>query len=74
MIRKIKIWAKTADCFNLQGRDHNNKTVIDYDGYPPTGYGFSSDGDSLSITIDNDTGQIIGWKTLTEEDFKKFDA
>ena len=64
--RTIKFYAKTSDRFNCDitenGQDVNAET---YDGYPPL---FLGDGDSISLEIDLDTGQIQNWKVPSKED------
>ena len=68
---KIKIYGKTADAFSMRVKEEDGSTVLDYNSYPPTGHGFSRDGDSIELTIDNETGVIQGWKPLTNADIEE---
>jgi hypothetical protein len=67
----IKLYGKATDSFSMRVR-REEESLLNYNNYPPTGHGFSRDGDSIELTIDNDTGTIIGWKPITLDDIKKY--
>lgn len=57
----VNVSAKCNDmCFVSMGK-------LGRDGYVPSSLG---GGDYIDLTIDNETGQILNWKPLTEEDFE----
>lgn len=60
---RLTIYAKTADSFSM-----NSSYGTDYYGYPPVRKGISRDGDSIEMTVDNETGQIVGWVPFTKEE------
>ena len=68
---KIHISCKHSDMLDMQILDDEGHEVLDHQGYGP-GIGSLSGGDYLSLSIDNDTGKIIGWKPITEEEIKNF--
>ena len=58
----LSITAKCSDlCFITLGD-------CEHDGYVPQSS--LGGGDYVELAIDNETGQILNWKPLTEEDLK----
>lgn len=57
----VTVSAKCSDMFAMSMGD------LDYDGYVPQGS--LGGGDYIEMQIDNETGQILDWKPLNEEDF-----
>lgn len=60
---KISICAKCSDLCAVTVQDDKGKTILEHDGYVPDF--FLGGGDYVEMTIDNDTGKIIGWKPIT---------
>lgn len=66
-VKTIKVTAKVSDMFSLTAHDENGSFVGEYQGYVPKeifGYG----GDYIELTIDLETGKIVGWKQPDQED------
>jgi hypothetical protein len=69
--RTLKISAKCSDMFHASLIDEsgNPGTVHEYDGYVPDWFPNPTTqhwGDYVELTIDLDTGKIIGWKPPTK--------
>ncbi len=63
---KLQISAKCSDlCFTKIAELNLFK-----DGYVPYGLGIGG-GDYVDLTIDTETGKILGWKPLTDTQLKK---
>ena len=62
----LKISAKCSDLCSTIYTDKNGK-VTESDGYVPQGIGIDSYGDYVDIDIDMQTGQILNWKPVTDE-------
>lgn len=56
----ISFVAKCSDMFNAELSDGR-----EYEGYVP---GFLGGGDYVRLTVDLDTGQIVGWQKPSQED------
>ncbi len=61
-MKHITINAKCSDLFSM-----SSDTGLEHNGYVPASS--LGNGDYIEMTIDNETGQIIGWKPLTPSDF-----
>ena len=59
----MTISGKVSDMFSLSTEN------VDYDGYVPYDLGIGG-GDYIRLRIEMDTGQIVDWDSLTEEDIK----
>ena len=66
-MRTIKVQAKCSDCCFVQYFNSDTEVSKDKDGYVPSGLGFGG-GDYIEITIDVDTGMVVGFPILTEEE------
>lgn len=68
-MRIIKIVAKCSDLFDLKVSGNNDDPCngIKHEGYVPYGLGLGG-GDYIRLQIDADTGQILNWVKLTDED------
>jgi len=66
----ITIYAHSRDCSSVNIFDENDNMLFDHGGYFPY-IGHLCEGDDLEITIDNETGKILGWVPLTEEDIQR---
>ena len=62
----LHISGKVSDMFGMTTDDGS----IDYDGYVPHGIEIGG-GDYINISIDMDTGKIVGWKPLTLEKLQR---
>jgi hypothetical protein len=54
---------------------HNDRAVFDFEDFNLDGYlpavGILG-GDSTTLKIDNETGQIIGWKPILSDQLREF--
>ena len=62
----LKISGKCSDLCSTEYTDKNGN-VTTSDGYVPTGIGIDSYGDYIEIDIDMETGQILNWKPVSDE-------
>ena len=65
----LKISAKCSDLCWTEYTDSKGN-VTNSDGYVPQGIGIDEKGDSgdyVSMDIDMETGQILNWKPVTDE-------
>ena len=67
-MRTITINAKCSNLCYITFND--GKKEYEKDGYPPRINGLSG-GDYVNITIDLDTGKIVGWQVPSNEDIKE---
>lgn len=59
--KTMAIFAKTRDAANVQVKDQDGQNILHVDGdYVPYGFGIGG-GDYLELTIDVETGTVIGW-------------
>ena len=65
----IHFGGKVSDMFYMSVDDKDGNELIEHDGYVPSGLGLGG-GDYIELAIDNDTGHIVGWKTLDLADIK----
>ncbi|MNI67733.1 hypothetical protein D3C73_1233800 [compost metagenome] len=66
--KTIVLMAKTRDACNVQVLDNDGDRIYHIDGdYVPYGFGIGG-GDYLELTIDIETGKVVGWNPET---FKK---
>lgn len=63
---RISIFMKHNDMTSITVSD-NDKVVAEGDGYMPY-LNSHLGGDDTQMTIDNETGKIIGWEPITIED------
>lgn len=66
----LHVTAKCVDRCVCQLENKNGQIEIESDSYVPTGInigGDDDDGDYIDISIDIETGQILNWKPLTED-------
>lgn len=66
-VKTVKITGKVSDMFSLTAHNENGDFLGEYQGYVPKeifGYG----GDYIELTIDLETGKIVGWKQPDQED------
>ena len=59
-ITKISLTAHCRDCFAFTLYDDKGDEVFENDGYVPD-FLPGSDGDSIELDIDMDTGKILNW-------------
>ena len=69
----LNVCAKCNDLFAAT-LIKNGETVKEYDGYVPDFMPGQHYGDYVELDIDMQTGQILNWKTPSEETIKKFIA
>ena len=62
---KLTIQAHCSDSFYMTV-EKDDGTEVEYNGYVPKFLG-DHGGDDVCLTIDNATGQVVGWIPLTEE-------
>lgn len=62
----LKISAKCSDLCCTEYTDKNGKKT-ESNGYVPQGIGIDSYGDYVDIAIDMQTGQILNWKPVSDE-------
>ena len=67
MKAKIFVFLKHDDTASLL-IDKEGEEILDHHGYMPHIGIFG--GDQTELEIDNETGQIIGWKPITQEDLE----
>jgi hypothetical protein len=72
-IKRVTISMKHNDLVVMCLDDENGREVFDHDGYMPQVGMFSCD-DQTEIIIDNETGKIIGWKPITEEEIQELNG
>lgn len=70
-MKTLSICAKCSDMFSAQLKQ-DGKTIGEYDGYVPDFMPGQHYGDYVMLTIDIETGKILGWKKPTAEDLKIF--
>jgi hypothetical protein len=59
--KHMAIFAKTRDCANVRVTDTDGQDILHVDGdYVPYGLGIGG-GDYLELTIDIETGMVVGW-------------
>lgn len=69
-VKTIKISGKVSDMFSFTAHDEKGAFVGEYQGYVPEeifGYG----GDYIELTIDLETGKIVGWNKPDEEEVER---
>lgn len=66
-MRTINVQAKCSDRCFVQYYNSNTEVSKDKDGYVPYDLGFGG-GDYIEITIDLDTGMVVGFPIITEEE------
>lgn len=66
-IKKVKLYMKHNDTACIECYADDDDCIIDQDGYMP--YVGILGGDETELTIDNETGQIIGWKPIKTVEF-----
>jgi len=66
-MRTFEITAKCADRCWVIFKDTESNILIDRGGYVPHGIGIGG-GDNVILTIDIDTGKIVGWKSIETDD------
>lgn len=62
---KISLFMKHNDCASITISD-GDKNIVEHDGYMPYLNSFIG-GDDTQLTIDNETGKIIGWEPISME-------
>ena len=63
---KLRISAKCSDlCWTEYIDKDGNETQSD--GYVPSGIGIDEYGDYVTLDIDMETGQILNWEPVTDE-------
>jgi hypothetical protein len=72
IVMKIFISCKHSDMLDMQIEDEDGNLILEHQGYGPN-IGSLSGGDYLSLVIDNDTGKIIDWKPITQDEIENFD-
>ena len=73
MSKTIQITAKCSDMFHAQLRDEKGKFIGWYDGYVPSWFGNSRDGDYVLLTIEIESGKILGWRKPSAKDLSIFE-
>ena len=74
-MKTLNICAKCSDMFNASLACDKQGVIGYYDGYVPNWFpnpDTSHYGDYVQLTIDIETGKILGWKKPTAEDLKIF--
>jgi hypothetical protein len=63
----LSISAKSSDLNSISYKDKNGKVTNSSDyAYVPEGIGIGG-GDYVELKIDTETGQILNWKPVTDE-------
>lgn len=70
--KKLTIHMKVRDEFNCELFDSEGVSLKDYEGYVPSFMPGQHYGDYLILDIDIDTGKILNWKEITQEDIERF--
>jgi hypothetical protein len=71
---KIYIGCKHSDMFNMTVVDDEGNELLEHNGYGVGLFGVFNEGDDyINLTIDNDTGKIIGWKPMTKEEIENYE-
>jgi hypothetical protein len=70
--KTLRICAKPCDAGLYTVLDAENKVIHEVDGYVPRWLGNDQCGDYIEMTIDLDTGQIIGWVTPTAAQLERW--
>lgn len=66
-VKTVKITGKVSDMFSLTAHNENGDFVGEYQGYVPKEiFGYS--GDYIELTIDLETGKIVGWVKPDDEE------
>lgn len=66
-MKVISISAKCSDLFSAV-LEQDGRFVGEYHGYVPEWIGDNGSEDYVEMTIDVETGQIIGWQKPTDDD------
>lgn len=69
-MKTISISAKCSDSFFAE-LSENDKTKGEYEGYVPGFFPEVHYGDYIILKIDVETGQILNWRSPTEQELKK---
>ncbi len=67
---KICVNAKCGDMFNMTIHDNNGNEILFKEGSVPSKLNIGG-GDYIHFDIDNETGKIIGWVPLTDEEIQE---
>jgi hypothetical protein len=70
-IKTVTISVKHSDMAVMTLENEADVEVFEHDGYMPD-MGVFEGGDYTELTIDNATGKIVGWKSITPEDVARF--
>lgn len=62
LVKTVKVMMKHDDRAVMTLSGHDRQELFDHDGYLPEMGLFG--GDTTELEIDNDTGQIVGWKRV----------
>jgi hypothetical protein len=68
---KVHISVKHSDMCYVAVDDDDGNEIFEHDGYAPR-IGCMAGGDYTTFIIDNETGQIQGWKPITKEELDNF--
>lgn len=69
--RFLEVSAHCSDLCDVALLSEQRETIAERDGYVPCGLGIGG-GDDVTLTIDLDTGMIVGWKRPTDKALKRF--
>jgi hypothetical protein len=69
-IKKIHLSFKHNDLSDVSIMDENDNAILEHNGYMLE-MGIFIDQDQTVFVVDNETGKIIGWVPITEEDVKR---
>jgi len=66
----LSVMGKCSDRSNVGTVNIMTNEDVDHDGYVPEGLGIGG-GDYIEFDIDIETGQILNWPKLTDEDIEE---
>ena len=66
---RITLCLKHDDCATFQATDANGNVLVDVTGYLP--YVGNLGGDDTILQIDNATGKILNWESVTNVEIAK---
>ena len=67
----LKISAKSSDSNDITVINQDGDIILDVEGYLPEIHKVCN-GDYIFISIDTETGKIVGWNEQSKKDFENF--
>ena len=71
-VKVIELHAKCRDLCDIRICDGEGSYIHEHDGYVPEFFPGDHYGDYIILDIDIETGQILNWPKITEDQLEKF--